>query len=270
VGRTVRARVNGTTLTWREAGEGAALLLLLHGFPFDSRLWEPQLAALPPGWRGIAPDLRGFGGSEAGGLPLTMEQHARDSLALLDHLGVTRAVVCGLSMGGYVAFGLWRKAAERLRGLVLADTRPEADSEAARGGRQQMLDLLARDGVPAAAESMLPRLLGQSSLDSRPQVVERVRRLAVAQSPAGIGPAIVRLMSRPDSTPLLPQIDRPVLVVVGEEDAITGTDVAMQMHGQMAAAELALIRHAGHLSNLEQPEAFTAALDRFLVTRFRR
>lgn len=259
----------------------AGVLLLLHAFPLSADMWEPQLAAVPGGWRFVAPDLRGFGASAPDPGPpswkdpqgrnaMSIDDYADDALALLDHLKVQAAVVCGLSMGGYAAFGVWRRAPERVRGLVLADTQPDVDSESARASRQQMLDLLAREGVPTVGESMLPRLLGQTTLDSAPRVVERVRQLAAAQSPEAVGAAIVRLMSRPDSTPLLPLIERPVLVVAGEEDRITGPDVARQMHGQVEGADLALIPHAGHLSNLEKPEAFSVALDRFLVTRFSR
>ncbi len=255
----------------------APVLLLVHAFPLAAEMWEPQLAAAPAGWRFVAPDLRGFGRSapdspqagrtEGAGGP-AIEDYARDLLALLDHLRVREAVICGLSMGGYIAFALWRLARERVRGLVLADTRPEADSETARAGREQMLNSLDRDGVAAVADGMLPRLLGRTSTASRPAVVDRVRQLARAQSAPGVGAALVRLKTRPDSTALLATIDRPVLVVVGQEDEITGPDIARQMHGQMPAAELVIVGRAGHLANIEQPDQFNAALDRFLARRF--
>jgi pimeloyl-ACP methyl ester carboxylesterase len=252
-------------------------VLLLHAFPLAAEMWTPQLAAVPSGWRFVAPDLRGFGSSapdpEARFSRLQQEvsidDYAGDALALLDHLGIRQAVVCGLSMGGYAALALFRLAPERVRGLVLADTRPDADSPSARAAREQSLDLVERQGVQALADGMLPRLLGRTSREKRPAVVEAVRRLAAAQSPAAVRPAIVRLMTRPDSTAALADITCPTLVVAGDEDEITGPDVAHQMHGQIANAALALIGHAGHLSNLEQPEAFNEALDRFLAARFR-
>jgi 3-oxoadipate enol-lactonase len=283
--------LDGRTLSYLDvSGPGKPgfhdrVLLLLHAFPLSAEMWTPQLAAVPTGWRFVAPDLRGFGESspdisgtdvESGfsRIPhphaFSIDDYARDAVALLDHLGVREAVVCGLSMGGYAAFALYRLAPERVRGLVLADTRPDPDSAAARAGRERALETVERQGVAALAEGMLPRLLGRTSVETRPAVVESVRRLAAAQPPRGVTPAIVRLMTRPDSTPTLAAVTCATLVIVGEEDEITGPDVARQMHGAVAGASLALIGRAGHLSNLEQPEAFNESLDRFLATRLAR
>ncbi len=263
-------------------GHRAGAVLFLHAFPLAAETWAPQLARVPSGWRFIAPDLRGFGASTADPATsvrmegdgksalsgVSIDDYARDALALLDALEIREAVVCGLSMGGYAAFALYRLAPDRVRGLVLADTRPDADSPAAREARGQMLQVLDRDGVAAVAETMLPRLLGATSTRARPGVVDAVRRLAASQSPDAVRPALVRLMTRPDSTPLLQSMTCPVLVVAGEEDEITGPELARLMHGSVAGAALALIGHAGHLSNIEQPEAFSEALHRFLAARF--
>jgi pimeloyl-ACP methyl ester carboxylesterase len=279
-------QLDGRAISYLDVAPPAArhlgTVLLLHAFPLAAEMWRPQLAGVTSGWRFIAPDFRGFGASApdtrpapdrgrqaAGhGYDVSIDDYARDALALLDHLRLGDAVVCGLSMGGYAAFAMYRLAPGRVRGLLLADTRPDVDSPAGRAAREQMLQALPRDGVAAVAEAMVPRLLGATSLASRPSVVDHVRRLAASQSPEAIAPAIVRLMTRPDSTPLLSAIRRPVLVVAGEEDEIAGPDIARQMHGQIAGAGLALIGRAGHLSNLEQPEAFNEALDRFLATSF--
>jgi 3-oxoadipate enol-lactonase len=252
------------------------VVLLLHAFPLDARMWEPQLAAVPAGWRFVAPDLRGFGRSSpdpapaAAALGLTVpsiDDYARDTLSLLDHLRVPAAVVCGLSMGGYVAFALHRLAPQRVSGLVLADTRPDADSTQARAGRERMQATLAQGGVFPVAEGMIPRLLGSTTRASRPAVVDGVRQLAHAQSAAALGPAIARLMTRPDSTGALGGIACPALLVVGEEDEITGPDIARGMRERLPHAELVLVGQAGHLSSLERPAAFNEALDRFLAGR---
>jgi 3-oxoadipate enol-lactonase len=229
-------------------------------------MWQPQLAVVPQGWRFIAPDLRGFGRSHVGDptLPATMEGYARDVVGLLDHLGVGKAVIAGLSMGGYVAFALLRLAPERVAGLVLADTRAEADDDGARTSRDRMAETLAQGGAAAVCERMLPGLLGVTTRSSRPEVVERVRQLALTQRPEAIRPAIQSLKSRPDSTPLLGGVGCPTLVVVGDEDEITRVDSVRRMHGRIPGAALAVIERAGHLSNLEQPEAFNAALKGFL------
>lgn len=244
-------------------------LVLLHAFPLAAEMWLAQLAAVPAGWRVVAPDLAGFGRSSAGGSATpAIEDHARDVLALLDHLRIDAAVVGGLSMGGYVAFALQRLEPARLRGLVLADTRPEADSDQARADRVKMVDTLDAGGVPAVAEAMIQRLLGATTRAERGEVVAAVRSLVLAQPADGVRRAIHALMSRPDSTPLLQAIAVPALVIVGDEDEITGPDIARHMHGQIAGAGLALVRGAGHLSNLERPEAFNQALSTFLSTRF--
>jgi pimeloyl-ACP methyl ester carboxylesterase len=229
------------------------------------------LRNLPAAWRALAPDLRGFGHTPAAadGEP-SMDDYAEDIVALLDHTRTERAVVAGLSMGGYAAFALLRRAPGRVSGLVLADTRADADSADARTGRMQMLERLERDGVYAVAEGMLPRLLGATTHASRPDVVETVRNLAGAQDREGVSHAIRRLMTRPDSTPLLPSIDVPTLVVVGDEDQIADVELAQGLKRQIGRAELTIISQAGHLTNLERPEAFTNALRHFLVTRGQR
>ncbi len=252
------------------SGPGAATpgrtLVLLHAFPLEAEMWRPQFEAVPAGWRFIAPDLRGFGQSQVGdsSLPAMMEGCARDVVAVFDHLRLERAVVAGLSMGGYVAFALLRLAPERIAGLVLADTRAEADDEAARMNRDRMAETLAQGGAAAVFDRMLPGLLGETTRTSRPEVVRRVRDLVLAQPVDGIHRGIQSLKSRPDSTPLLAGIACPTLVVVGEEDQITTADSARRLHARIPGAELAVIEGAGHLSNLEQPEAFNAALTGYL------
>ena len=250
-------------------GRATGTLVLLHAFPLAAEMWQPQFAAVPSNWRVVAPDLAGFGQSSADTAPEpVIDAYARDVLALLDHLRVDAAVIGGLSMGGYISFAFLRLAPARCRGLILADTRPEADTEAARAGRLKLIETLDREGAAGVADSMIPKLLGATTRSARPAVVSTVRALAASQPGEALRRATVSLMSRPDSTPLLRDILSPVLVVVGEEDEITGPDIARQMHGQIAGAELAVIGRAGHLSNLEQPDEFNLALSRFLATRF--
>ncbi len=255
-------------------GEGGPenALVLIHAFPMNADMWEAQLDAVPPGWRYLAPDLRGFGRSDPaepnGAAALSMDDYARDILALLDHLRIDRAVIAGLSMGGYVAFALLRLAPQRVRGLVLASTRAEADSEEARAGRVAMLDLVDRGGVPAVAEQMLPRLLGETTRVQRAAVQERVRAIARASSAGGIRNAIRRMMDRPDSSPLLRDIACPTLVVAAEEDGVTPADGARRMAQAIPGAGFAAIPHAGHLANMEQPVDFNLALQHFLGQHF--
>lgn len=220
---------------------------------------------MPDGWLAIAPDLRGFGASEAGSLDgWSMDVFADDVAALLDSLAVPRAVVCGLSMGGYVAFAFWRRHRERVRGLVLADTRAGADSEEGRAGRHAVAEEVLVKGSAVVARAMLPRLLAAATRDEAPEVVDRVRSMMENTAPASIARAQRAMAERPDSTGDLAGIDVPVLVVTGEEDVLTGPAEARAMVDALPRATLALIPGAGHLSPVERPAAFNAALYAFL------
>jgi pimeloyl-ACP methyl ester carboxylesterase len=254
--RTHRVRV-------LEAGAGQPLLLV-HGFPLGAAMWRPQLEAVPPGWRFIAPDLHGFGGDRLETPARSMDGHAKDLLALLDTLGIDRAVVCGLSMGGYVAFALLRRAPERVAGLVLCDTRAEADTDEARAGRRTMRELLAQRGAGVIADLMIPRLLGETTRRERPGVMDTVRGLIEANDAAGIDAAIEALLSRPDAVPQLAAIACPTLIVTGDEDTLTPLAFHQTLREVIPGAHLAVLPGAGHLSNLEQPAVFNAVLHQFL------
>ena len=226
-------------------------------------MWDAQ--AVPDGWRAIAPALPGFDGTPLPSPDSTsIDDYARSVLDLLDALRVDSFVVGGVSMGGYVTFGVWRLASSRCRGVILADTRAGADGETARAARQQMLDLVRREGPAAVASGMLPKLLGATTRARRPEVGAHVRRLIESQIADGIAAAIVRLRDRPDSTPLLPEMRAPALIVVGEEDELTPPAESENMREAMPQATLVTIPGAGHLPNLEAPDAFTAALTTLL------
>jgi len=242
-------------------------LLLIHAFPLNARMWEPQLALAANGWRVIVPQLRGMDGGSTDQAATSMDEHAGDIVDLLDALHVEDAVVGGLSMGGYVAFALVRHAARYIRGLVLADTRPQADTPEGVEGRRKMLALVREKGPAAVADEMIPKLLGENTRRSRPDVAQTVRALILSSSADAIANAITALMTRADSTPLLATIHVPTLIVVGEQDTITPPALSEQMYQAIKGSEYVAIPDAGHLSNLEQPEAFNAALARFLEHR---
>jgi non-heme chloroperoxidase len=230
-------------------------------------MWDEQLALALTGWHVIAPQLRGFD-TAADEAPVdSVDDYAGDIIDLLDALHVKQAVIGGLSMGGYVAFALLRLAARYVQGLVLADTRTEADTPEGIAGRMRLLEIANEKGPPAVASEMIPKLLGETTRRARPDVVERVRSLAIASKTDAIAGAIRALMTRPDSTPLLASIHVPTLIVVGDEDAITPPTAAEAMHRGIHGSELVRIPQAGHLSNLEQPALFNAALTAFLTHR---
>ena len=230
-------------------------------------MWEPQLALAANGWRVIVPQLRGMDGGSTDQAATSMDEHAGDIVDLLDALHVEDAVVGGLSMGGYVAFALVRHAARYIRGLVLADTRPQADTPEGVEGRRKMLALVREKGPAAVADEMIPKLLGENTRRSRPDVAQTVRALILSSSADAIANAITALMTRADSTPLLATIHVPTLIVVGEQDTITPPALSEQMYQAIKGSEYVAIPDAGHLSNLEQPEAFNGALARFLEHR---
>jgi 3-oxoadipate enol-lactonase len=230
-------------------------------------MWQPQFELARHGWRLIAPDLRGFGEGAADPEASSVDDYAADVIDLLDALHVGEAVITGLSMGAYVTFALLRHAPAYAQALVLADTRAQADTPEGVAARKQMLATLADRGAPAVVESMLPRLLGESTRAGRPDLVEEVRALGLSNSPAAIAGAIRALMTRPDSTPLLATIRCPTLIVVGAEDAITPPALSEDMHRSIAGSQLVVVPGAGHLANLEQPAAFNDALAAFLTHR---
>ena len=269
--REQHVTLGGRPIRYFDTGEGAPCLLV-HAFPLSADLWQPQLAAPPPGWRLIAPDLRGFRGpgADAPVLPLdamTVDEYARDLLGLLDHLRLPEAVVGGVSMGGYIAFALVRLAPHRVRGLVLADTRAEADTEAGRARRLELIELTGREGAAGVAGAMLPGLVGATTHRERPSVVSRVHELVLANDPSAIAAAVSAMMTRPDSTPTLDQIACPAFVVVGEEDALTPVALSAGMHERIRDSGFAVIPGAGHLANLERPDVFNAEIARFLKER---
>ena len=245
---------------WLEAGEGWPVILI-HGFPLSAEMWRPQLAAAPPGWRFIAPDLRGFGRGPVLDRPVSMDEYARDIFALMDALEIERAAIGGLSMGGYITFALFRQAPARFTAMLLADTRPQADTAAGREARLQMRQLVAREGAAGVAAQMLPKLI---SSNAPPDIAGTVRGLIEPASPQAIDAAIGALIDRPDSTADLARVNIPTLVVVGEADAITPVADSEMMQRAIARSTLVVIADAGHLANLEQPEAFSRALADFL------
>jgi pimeloyl-ACP methyl ester carboxylesterase len=243
-------------------------VVLLHAFPIGASLWEPQMRSVPAGWRVIAPDLRGFGGStEVDSITnATMTDYAQDVLDLMDELGVKRAVIGGASMGGYAALALLQAAGDRIDGLILANTRAGADSPEARANRRNMLALVDREGPSGVAKDMLPRLIGKTTMEADSSIEAFVRRLIKQQSPVAIRSAIHRMMHRPDSMPLLGKISVPTLVITGEEDEMIPVDESRRMASGIRGAQLVIVPRAGHLANMEQPEAFNDAVRGFLKT----
>jgi pimeloyl-ACP methyl ester carboxylesterase len=217
----------------------------------------------------IAPDLRGFGPAadiSIGESVPTIADFAEDIDALLEALGIAEGVIGGLSMGGYVTFELCRKSPERFTGMVLADTRAQADTTEGRDARRKMIELVESRGSTAVADQMLPKLLGTTSHATRPEVVASVRHMIESAPAAAIAHAVQAMLGRPDSTPDLARMSWPMLVLVGTEDAITPVGDAEAMCHGLVRSRLVVLPEAGHLSNLEAPDAFSKALGDFLLS----
>jgi 3-oxoadipate enol-lactonase len=240
-----------------EAGRGQALLLI-HAFPLTADLWRPQLETPPEGWRVIAPDV--LGPSET-----SMDHYAAHVEAVASALGLGPVVLGGLSMGGYIAFALLRRARLAARAIVLADTRAEADTDDGRAGRKKMIALADAEGAVGVAREMLPKLVGATTHRERPNVVAAINSMIASVPAAAIKAALTSMMARPDSTPQLAAIDVPTLVVVGEEDVLTPPADAETLARGIRKSRLARIPQAGHLSSLERPDVFAAELARFLT-----
>lgn len=240
-------------------------ILFLHAFPLNLRMWDTQAAALASSHTVVRFDCRGFGGSPPGNALLSMERIADDAAALLDQLGISQAVVAGCSMGGYAAFAMVRRHADRIRALVLQDTRAGADSEEARTNRSLQAEKVRKQGAAAAAEAFLPKLLGETTHKERPQVVAWVRDTILATPSRGIVDALAGLAARADSTPTLREIRVPTLIVCGAEDVITPPAESEAMQRAIAGSRLEIIPKAGHLANLEDPVACNAVLAKYLA-----
>jgi 3-oxoadipate enol-lactonase len=264
-GDVQRIMVHGVNLAVEVRGEGPAVLFV-HGYPFDHSIWRDQIDGLE-GYRRIAPDLRGMGQSDAPDLGYGMAIYAADLAALLDTLGVEEVVLCGLSMGGYVAFEFLRTWRHRVRGLVLLSTRAEADNPEVRRSRDAAAAVARERGSSAVAESMLGKVLSPATIAGQPQVAERVRELMAGTPVPGIVGALAAMRDRSGSESLLPTLaGLPTLVLAGEADGLTSPDQARAMAQLIPGARLSIIPGAGHLPPVEQPAATTQALREFLAS----
>jgi 3-oxoadipate enol-lactonase len=262
--KTVELDHRGMTVAYEDVGSGLPVVLL-HAFPFDREMWTPQLGPLSEtGYRVLAPDFPEFGRSTPGSDAFTIDDAADMVADFLEALKIERAVVGGLSMGGYVAMAFARRHPNRLLGLILADTKAAPDDPAARENRDKMITSVRANGPAAVGESMLPKLLSEQTRTSNPQAVELARKIATRQTEAAMTAALYALRDRPDATPGLEAVRVPTLVIVGEHDAVMPPLMAAGIAGGVKGSELQHIPGAGHVSNLENPAAFNRVVIAFL------
>lgn len=255
--------IGEASIHYREAGGGNDAVVLLHGFPLHSGMWEPQLPYLAPRFRVIAPDYRGLGESEPAPTISTMELLAGDVVHLLRQLGIRRAAFAALSMGGYVAFELYRRAPELFRGLALCVTKAVPDNQEQKDAREAFARNALSKGLDWVASEFAPRVLRPHP---DPEVFARVKQIMKEGSPEGVAAASRGMAARPDSVPTLPRITCPTLVVAGEEDQLMPFAELQRLAQTIPAARLVRIPGAGHLPNLEAPGAFNTALSTFFAS----
>jgi 3-oxoadipate enol-lactonase len=250
-------------IVYRVVGEGAPVVLL-HPFPVNHEFWVPVANALSTRYRLILPDLRGHGGSDVGEGPATMDKHAADIAAVMDDAGVGRAPLVGVSIGGYVLFEFWRKYRGRVAALGLCNTKAPADSGEARAGRLQAANDVLERGTEPFFESMVPRLLGKTTRETRPDLVDGALRMMRKMSPEDVAQVQRGMAARPDSMDTLKTINVPTLLVTGDEDILTGVNEAELMRQHISGSQLCVIPKSGHYSGWEQPEDVGKVLRQFL------
>ena len=252
----------GLEVAYDEAGSGVPLLLI-HGWPHNRTLWAGQMSGLPTQARCLAPDLRGFGATTARE-PYSIDQYADDLVQLLDARGVERAIVCGLSMGGYVALAMLRRHRHRLRALILTSTRATADTPEAREKRMRLIEFVEAHGVDALASRQLRAMVGATTFEHRPVVREALRQLMAGASSAGVIGGLRAMAQRGDATELLPTIDFPALVIGGAEDSFTPPDELRAMAARIPRGRFELLAGSGHVCAYERPGAFNHVVGEFL------
>jgi pimeloyl-ACP methyl ester carboxylesterase len=263
--REVRARL--APLYTRDAGTGPAIVLL-HAFPLNGRMWELQLGGLADRFRVLAPDLAGFGLSWTPESSFSLDDQAAAVELSLEDLEVHEMVLVGLSMGGYVAFPLLERLGRRVRGLVLASTRATADDDATATDRHRLAAEVEANGVAAAADELLPKLIGTSTLRDRPELIDRVRAVILENKESGVAAALRAMAARPDRTGMLHRIGCPVLVVAGEDDPVITVEDGRRMASRIRDARFTVVPRAGHLTNLEAPAEFNRAVAEFAGSVF--
>jgi 3-oxoadipate enol-lactonase len=252
--------LNSGSMNYLDHGNGPAVLLI-HAFPLNNDMWDLQLSALLGGFRVIAPDLRGFGESQPPS-SWTMETAADDLKALLDHLGVESCAMVGVSIGGYIELAFWSRYPDRVRQLVISNSRARADNETEKSARNEMIAAIQQGGAAILPDRMLARLLQPKPTAD---AVRRVRLMIERADAAAAIDALTAMRDRPDFSSLLPRIDCPVLVIAGENDAIIKPEESRRVADAIPSARFVEIPDSGHLSNLENPDAFNDALLNFLT-----
>ena len=261
------AEINGVNLYYNERGDKNGIpFIFIHAFPFNSSMWAEQVAMMAAQYRTITWDIRGFGQSICDDHQYTLEFFVDDLIGLMDFLKIDQAILCGLSMGGYIALRAAEKAPERIKALVLADTRPETDTNEARIKRAEVLRILKDKDKFVFTEGFMKGVFWEDTFNRLPEVIQKAHAIITSNSEEGIAGGILALISRTDTSHALSHFKFPTLILVGEHDATTPPIAAQNMHELIEGSEMHVIPFAAHISNMENPIEFNFRLQNFLAT----
>jgi len=258
-----RILVEGNEVAYFDEGKGSTIVFI-HGFPFDKRMWEQQLAIFRNHFRVIAYDVRGHGNTSANSNEFSIPQFTRDLGAFLNQLEIEKIIICGLSMGGYIALHAIESFPNKINGLILSDTQCAADTEEARAKRIKAIELIRNNGLEQYASDSVKNLFAPASLENQKDKVDFIKTTILKTAPDNICKTLLALANRKEKCSILEKIKIPVLILVGEEDKVTPIAAATKMHESIKESTLHSIKNAGHLSNLENPEEFNSHLKDFL------
>jgi pimeloyl-ACP methyl ester carboxylesterase len=265
-GKELNIKVNGLNVNYVDEGKkDSPVIIFVHGFPFNKWMWQKQIEVFKKDYRVIAYDIRGFGNTEKGNVHFSVQLFAFDLIGLMDALHIEKAVLCGLSMGGYIALSAMENFQHRFSKLILCDTKCAGDDAAAKENRMKTIDSIKKDGKEKYAEESLWKLFSQSSFVSNQGAIEQVREMILATPEEVLFQTLLALAERHDNCSLLSTTNLPVLIIVGEDDKLTPPEVARQMDKKIPDSDMFIVENAGHLSPMEQPEEFNRLLKPFLI-----
>jgi 3-oxoadipate enol-lactonase len=257
--------INGMSICFDDFGEGETPIIFVHGFPFDKSSWQPQIDFLRKTNRVIAYDIRGFGKSTAGHDKISIRLFADDLIKFMDALAIKKAIVCGLSMGGYILLNVVHQHPEKFKAIILSDTQCIADPVEAKDKRMQTVTKIKTDGLQEFADGFVKNIFCQQSKDNKKELVESIRNTILNTPPQTITDTLMALAQRTETCSVLQQITLPVLLLCGSEDKITPVVQAEFMHRNISNSSLQIISNAGHMANIEQPEVFNKYIIEFIA-----
>ena len=264
-GYDLTVKVNGFNLSYDDLGEGPVPIVFLHGFPFNKSMWQLQLDFLKTTNRVIACDIRGFGKSKDEESHLEMDLFANDLILFIDSLGLEKVILCGLSMGGFIALNAMKRFPSRFEALILCDTQCIADSYDVKVKRYETIEEIKEYGVSNFNEGFIKKVFHEDSLTNKPELVEQLRSVVFSNSQHVIIQGLTALAERSETCSFLDEISIPTLIICGREDAVTPLDESKFMNKNIKGSVLHVINNAGHVSNLEEPAKFNKLLRDFLM-----